>query len=34
MCTECYQFIHWAITNNNDNLSKTKYYGFEEEASS
>lgn len=24
MCTECYQFIHWAINNTNDEIAKTQ----------
>lgn len=26
MCTECYQFIHWAINNKNDEIAKTQQY--------
>ena len=24
MCTECYQFIHWAINNTNDEIANTQ----------
>jgi hypothetical protein len=34
MCTECYQYIHWAINNNKDSFSKAQWHGFEEEACS